>query len=32
MIEIRRDIVGQPGGSSQWQKIITALATMPVEV
>ena len=31
MIEIRRDIVGQPGADPKWQRLIAALSTMPVE-
>lgn len=32
MIEIRRDIVGQPGTNSKWLRLISALSTMPIEV
>ena len=32
MIEIRRDIVGQPGADPKWLRLISALSTMPIEV
>lgn len=32
MIEVRRDIVGQPGANSKWLRLISALSTMPIEV
>jgi N-formylglutamate amidohydrolase len=31
MIEIRRDIVGQPGTNPKWLRLISALSTMPIE-
>lgn len=32
MIEIRRDIVGQPSTDPKWLRLISALSTMPIEV
>lgn len=32
MIEIRRDIVGQPGTDPKWLRLISALSTMPIEM
>lgn len=32
MIEIRRDIFGQPGTDPKWLRLISALSTMPIEV
>lgn len=32
MIEIRRDVVGQPGADPKWFRLISALSTMPIEV
>lgn len=32
MIEIRRDIVGQPDVDPKWLRLISALSTMPIEV
>ena len=32
MIEIRRDIVGQPGADPKWLRLISALSTMSIEV
>lgn len=31
MLEIRRDIVGQPGADPKWRRLIQALATMPMK-
>jgi N-formylglutamate amidohydrolase len=32
MIEVRRDLVGKPGADQRWQRLISALSTMPIEV
>lgn len=32
MIEIRRDIVGQPGSDPNWQRLISAMSTIPIGV
>jgi predicted N-formylglutamate amidohydrolase len=32
MIEIRRDIVGQPGTDAKWSRLISALSKMPIGV